>query len=502
MSSQSDNLLAPVGQSGQRLLGDLYGVFVTRGHWPTWGWFIVELGRRGDDPSDEVDALPRWPPHAIGEGYGLVWTSTLGGQRDPKLPIGLTVAGLAQLESAAGLVASFLSVVRYASRKWQALSIEPEDVPEIVIYPADLTAAGVRTEDHTAIVEVLEREPATWGSHQGTGPEWTWRPGHHLARFGELSSVADYLTHLRRLILPGGQVQAEAVDAAIAATDPHAELLHIQLSEGLTKSARVFDMTEEDLEALLERRARDEPIWLDGKEFDWRRAETRIIRARRVAGRLDRLAAWLNLLTDGIEVTNTYITGPPGMALLQTPVAVRAPSDPRRVAVVHGRDDESRTAVFDYLRALDLRPLEWDELVAATGRAAPFVGDVIDQLFAEAQAVVVVLTPDDVVYLHPDLAAQKGESLPAGQARPNVLLEAGIALGRHPDRTVFIEIGDLRPVSDLAGRHTIRPTTPQALHSIARRLATAGCPVDTSGSDWMSTDRFAGLAARSRLPPR
>ena len=42
------------------------------------------------------------------------------------------------------------------------------------------------------------------------------------------------------------------------------------------------------------------------------------------------------------------------------------------------------------------------------------------------------------------------------QARPNVLIEAGIASVTHPERTVLAVLGHQELPSDLAGRHYIR----------------------------------------------
>jgi len=58
-----------------------------------------------------------------------------------------------------------------------------------------------------------------------------------------------------------------------------------------------------------------------------------------------------------------------------------------------------RKSMFNFLRAIELRPLEWSEAVQATGEATPYVGHVLDKAFAIAQAVVVLMTPDDAACL-------------------------------------------------------------------------------------------------------
>jgi predicted nucleotide-binding protein len=51
----------------------------------------------------------------------------------------------------------------------------------------------------------------------------------------------------------------------------------------------------------------------------------------------------------------------------------------------------------------------------------------------------VLLTPDEIAYLQPRYGNgdHDPETLPAPQARPNVLFEAGMALGRDASRTVL-----------------------------------------------------------------
>jgi hypothetical protein len=71
------------------------------------------------------------------------------------------------------------------------------------------------------------------------------------------------------------------------------------------------------------------------------------------------------------------------------------PSDRRAVMVVHGRNEDARRAMFDFLRALKLKPLEWSTLISGTGKAAPYVGEVLEHAFERAAGVVVLFTPDD-----------------------------------------------------------------------------------------------------------
>ncbi|WP_457187065.1 TIR domain-containing protein [Nocardioides sp. P5_E3] len=184
--------------------------------------------------------------------------------------------------------------------------------------------------------------------------------------------------------------------------------------------------------------------------------------------------------------------------------------DARSVFVVHGRNEPLRKSMFEFLRSLDLTPIEWSRAVELTGQGSPYIGEVLDLAFDQAQAVVVLLTPDEVAYLQPRYGDGAGdpETQPSTQARPNVLFEAGMALGRDASRTVIVEVGEVRPFSDIAGRHLIRLNdSAPARQALAKRLQTAGCAVDTSGTDWLATGDFTappppgdGLTLGRRVP--
>ena len=63
-------------------------------------------------------------------------------------------------------------------------------------------------------------------------------------------------------------------------------------------------------------------------------------------------------------------------------------------------------------------------------------------------AVVVMFSPDDLVQLKEQLLKPDdgpNERKPQGQARPNVLFEAGLTMGRRPAKTVLV-----RPVGHIS----------------------------------------------------
>lgn len=181
-----------------------------------------------------------------------------------------------------------------------------------------------------------------------------------------------------------------------------------------------------------------------------------------------------------------------------------------RVFVVHGRNGAARDSMFEFLRAIGLRPIEWSQAIQATGKGSPYIGEVLDVAFGQAQAVVVLMTPDDVAYLRQEYShgVHDRDTDPVAQARPNVLFEAGMAMGRDSDRTVLVELGELRPFSDVAGRHAVRlDNSPARRKDLAQRLGTAGCPVVLTGEDWFTAGDFTppsppggGLPLGKRVP--
>ncbi|MFK3980346.1 Clp protease N-terminal domain-containing protein [Micromonospora sp. NPDC050397] len=186
---------------------------------------------------------------------------------------------------------------------------------------------------------------------------------------------------------------------------------------------------------------------------------------------------------------------------------VREDARERRVLVICGNDEQARDAIFGFLRALDLRPMEQEEIVRGAGSAAPYLGDAVRLAFDKVQAVVALLTVDEVAYLHPGLRDGKNPARDGrlfGQPNPRVLFETGMAFGVIPERTIIVEVGALRAVPNLTGRDVIRigDQPERQLNRIAERLKSAGCAVNESGGDWLRGGRFTRLAALGRRPTK
>ena len=202
-------------------------------------------------------------------------------------------------------------------------------------------------------------------------------------------------------------------------------------------------------------------------------------------------APWPPVLVDSEAISDQLGASPTAAPMDQREV------DPHNVFVVFGRDTRAKDAMWLFLERLGLHPLDWNELVRLTGKGTPHTSHVIEVGFSVAKACVVLMTPDDEARLHADLLEPEDgdhERELTCQPRPNVIFEAGRAFGTHPDHTILVEIGFLRPVSDLAGLNVVRiGATKAPLKALADRLETAGCPVDRKDPDVFDPAAFAQL---------
>lgn len=158
-----------------------------------------------------------------------------------------------------------------------------------------------------------------------------------------------------------------------------------------------------------------------------------------------------------------------------------------KIFLVSGRDRAARDALEKLLRSWGLEVIDWEGAIEATEDAAPHARQVLDAGFNKAQVAVVLFTGDEVAMLRHDLCAdheRETEGVLAPQPRQNVLVEAGIALALFPRRTVFVQIGRLRAVSDLAGVQTVvLDWTNASISNLWRRLKIAGCKMTKPAHD-------------------
>jgi predicted nucleotide-binding protein len=166
------------------------------------------------------------------------------------------------------------------------------------------------------------------------------------------------------------------------------------------------------------------------------------------------------------------------------------------IFVVHGRDVQLNADMFAFLRAIGLNPLEWSQAIKAARGANPHVDDVISKAMDNVQGVLVMFSPDEDARLKSKFcgAADKKKGLCTldGQARPNVIFEAGLALGAHSNKTLLVQVGDMRDISDIAGKHLIYlSNSATSRKELAQRLQSKlRFKVDTTGNDWLTTGDF------------
>jgi hypothetical protein len=174
-------------------------------------------------------------------------------------------------------------------------------------------------------------------------------------------------------------------------------------------------------------------------------------------------------------------------------VAELTPPNPREVVVIHGRGTARTAFFFEMLRRLNLRPLAFDELLARSGATSPSVRAVVRLAFARAQAVIVLLTGDDLTTLRGDpreIMERTGGIAPAPQPHLRVIFEAGVAIALQQTRTIIVEVPPLGGLLDLADLPVVRFASGGAEErtQLVRRLRAAGCELETTRNQWLALE--------------
>lgn len=180
---------------------------------------------------------------------------------------------------------------------------------------------------------------------------------------------------------------------------------------------------------------------------------------------------------------------PPGRPSTPGGGAMSKPDKIRTIFLVHGRDLDRVKELTTFLRHLDLFVVPWDDARKWTGKGNPYVHEIIDTGMDASQATMVLFTGDDEARLlnrfhKPDESTEEKELTP--QARPNVIYEAGLAMGRDQSRgrVIFVRAGRLRKISDIDGMHIpALNNSVDTREDLIKRLETAGVKL-TRSSGW------------------
>lgn len=169
--------------------------------------------------------------------------------------------------------------------------------------------------------------------------------------------------------------------------------------------------------------------------------------------------------------------------------------DKRSVFVVHGRSLRARDAMFEFLKALGLQPLDWARAMHSSGRPSAHISDILAAAFSEAQTILVLFTGDDKGRLRKRFQ-RKGdpqyETEETPQPRLNVIFEAGMAFGHCPKRTILVQLGHkMRPFSDISGIYVIAfDGSRKSRELLIDQLKLAGCGVSVETEAWLTAGDF------------
>jgi len=175
------------------------------------------------------------------------------------------------------------------------------------------------------------------------------------------------------------------------------------------------------------------------------------------------------------------------------------------VYLVHGRNDLARDAMAAFLKKLSIKPVCFDDAIPWTGRGNPHPCEVIQAAFPRVGAVVVLMSGDDIACLKPEYQREDDpdhEKRLTPQARPNVLFEAGLAYGLPDDRTILVQVGNIRGLTDLLGFHIPRMrNTKRFRDDLIGRLRTAGCSISKK-KGWEIAGDFDAAVTPGKEPLR
>ncbi|NOK32027.1 hypothetical protein HMI49_02260 [Corallococcus exercitus] len=213
------------------------------------------------------------------------------------------------------------------------------------------------------------------------------------------------------------------------------------------------------------------------------------------------------ILELGDEESEVEPKGPtdPDTALGPDPVVpVALPQkDGKKVFIIHGRDRATLQELKHFLKGLGLQAWTFVDEFHESISNTPIV-EIVARGVSKTRAVIALLTPDEFACLVPERreAAESERNVRRWQPRPNVIYEAGMAMGLNREGTIMVTVGNVELPSDLDGILHIRLTNgTESRRTLRKKLMQAGCEVDMNLDDWMDPaqggDFSITVAARS-----
>jgi hypothetical protein len=168
--------------------------------------------------------------------------------------------------------------------------------------------------------------------------------------------------------------------------------------------------------------------------------------------------------------------------------------NPQNVYVVYGRNKAIQQAMYDFLDALGLQLLTKEAVINSLQQGAPFADDVLDTTFKSAKAIIVFFSAEEQVRLRRELRKpddRNAETEFLLQPGIDQIFEAGYALGGFSDRTILLQVGQVRLFSDIDGRDVLNFTGKVAdCRRLIDRLKSIGCILQENGNKWQGARNF------------
>jgi predicted nucleotide-binding protein len=175
----------------------------------------------------------------------------------------------------------------------------------------------------------------------------------------------------------------------------------------------------------------------------------------------------------------------------------------QNVYVINGRNTAIQNAMYDFLSTLGLQLITKEDAVEALKRGSPFADEVLEMTLKSARAIIVPFTEGEQVRLRSELRKSDDKNDEAKflpQPGMDQIFEAGYALGRFPERTILIQIGQVQLFSDIDGRYIPNFTGKEAdRRDLINRLKSIGCILQEDKNTWRNAGNFQQASTGPQL---